>query len=66
MPPCQMLAVVEEDVAEAVVAELFHVTAEGLQNLAQWLASRHPLEHLHFGGKQSLRPFQIHRYRPGT
>ena len=49
----------DENIAEATGAELFHVTAERVQNLTQWFASRHPLEHLHFGRKQILRPFQI-------
>ena len=49
----------EDDVTEATVAELFHVTAEGVQNPAQGFAARDPLEHLHFSCKQILRLFQI-------
>jgi hypothetical protein len=48
-----------QDAAKTTAAQLFHVTAEGVQNLAQWFASRRHLKQLHFSGKQSLRPFQI-------
>ena len=47
------------DTAEAAATQLFHETADRVENLAQRLAARDHLEHLHFAGEQGLRLLQL-------